>query len=92
MPQARVLKASELRRVLDHVATRPHAARNRAMLLLTHWAAMRIGEVAALRGKKPALLTGRATVGPDAAVDVPSEGVPQYMQLAPAVPSPPPLH
>ena len=49
MPQARVLKASELRRVLDHVATRPHAARNRAMLLLTHWAAMRIGEVAALR-------------------------------------------
>ena len=49
MPQARVLKASELRRVLDHVATRPHAARNRAMLLLTHWAAMRIGEVASLR-------------------------------------------
>ncbi len=49
MPQARVLKASELRRVLDHVATRPHGARNRVILLLTHWAAMRIGEVAALR-------------------------------------------
>lgn len=37
------------KQMLDHVATRPHAARNRAMLLLTHWAAMRIGEVAALR-------------------------------------------
>ena len=49
MPQARVLSSKELRRVLDHVATRPHAARNRTMLLLTHWAAMRIGEVAALR-------------------------------------------
>ena len=49
MPQAKVLTNKELRRVLDHVATRPHAARNRAILLLTHWAAMRIGEVAALR-------------------------------------------
>lgn len=49
MPQARVLSGKELRRVLDHVATRPHAARNRAIVLLTHWAAMRIGEVAALR-------------------------------------------
>lgn len=51
MPQARVLSSKELRKVLDHVATRPHAARNRAILLLTHWAAMRIGEVAALRVK-----------------------------------------
>lgn len=49
MSQARVLKARELRRVLDHVATRPHAVRNRVILLLTHWAGMRIGEVAALR-------------------------------------------
>ena len=49
MPQARVLSSRELRRVLDHVATRPHAARNRMIILLTHWAAMRIGEVAALR-------------------------------------------
>lgn len=49
MPQAKVLSGKELRRVLDHVATRPHAARNRVIILLTHWAAMRIGEVAALR-------------------------------------------
>ena len=49
MAQAKVLTTKELRRVLDHISTRPHAGRNRAILLLTHWAAMRIGEVAALR-------------------------------------------
>lgn len=48
MPQAKTLTSKELRRVLDYTATRPHAARNRAMLLLTHWAGMRVGEVAAL--------------------------------------------
>ena len=49
MGQAKSLSPRELRRVLDHLATRPHASRNRAMLLLTHWAGMRVGEVAALR-------------------------------------------
>ena len=49
MSQAKTLTARDLRRVLDHVATRPQAARNRLMLLMTHWAGMRIGEVAALR-------------------------------------------
>ncbi len=49
MSQAKTLTAKELRRVLDYVATRPQAARNRLMLLMTHWAGMRIGEVAALR-------------------------------------------
>jgi integrase/recombinase XerD len=48
MPQAKTLTAKELRRVLDHVATRKHAARNRLILLMTHWAGMRVGEVAAL--------------------------------------------
>ena len=48
MPQAKTLTSKELRRVLDYTATRPHAARNRAMLLLTHWSGMRVGEVAAL--------------------------------------------
>ena len=51
MSQARVLNPQELRKVLDHVATRRHSARNRAMLLLTHYAGMRVGEVAALRIK-----------------------------------------
>ena len=49
MSQAKTLTAKDLRRVLDHVATRPQAARNRLMLLMTHFAGMRIGEVAALR-------------------------------------------
>ena len=49
MSQAKTLTPQELRRVLDYVATRKHAARNRAMVLMTHWAGMRVGEVAALR-------------------------------------------
>lgn len=49
MSQAKTLSQQELRRVLDYVATRKHAARNRAMLLMTHYAGMRVGEVAALR-------------------------------------------
>jgi integrase/recombinase XerD len=49
MSQAKVLNPTELRRVLDYVATRRHSARNRTALLLTHYAGMRVGEVAALR-------------------------------------------
>ena len=49
MPQARVLTERELRKVLSYCSTQPHAARNRAMLLCTHMAGMRIGEVAGLR-------------------------------------------
>jgi integrase/recombinase XerD len=47
--QAKTLTQLELRRVLDYIATRPHAVRNRAMLLATHLAGMRVGEVASLR-------------------------------------------
>ena len=47
--QAKTLTQSELRRVLDYIATRPHALRNRVMLLITHYAGMRVGEVASLR-------------------------------------------
>ena len=49
MSQARVLTERELRKVLSFCNTQPHAARNRAMLLCTHQAGMRVGEVAALR-------------------------------------------
>ena len=41
MSQAKTLTQPELRRVLDFVATRKHAARNRAMLLITHLARLR---------------------------------------------------
>lgn len=49
MAQAKTLTATELRRVLDYVATRPHAARNRAIVLCGHWAGLRAGETASLR-------------------------------------------
>jgi integrase/recombinase XerD len=49
MKQAKTLTGKELRRVLDYVATRPHAARNRAIIMCTHFAGMRVGECAALR-------------------------------------------
>ena len=49
MPQAKTLTDKELRKVLNYIALRKHASRNRAMLLITHWAGMRVGEVAALR-------------------------------------------
>lgn len=49
MSQAKILTSAELRRVLDHVATRPHAERNRAMVLCSHYGGMRVKEIAALR-------------------------------------------
>ena len=49
MAQARTLNSTELQQVLNHVQTRKYAARNQAMLLLTHWAGLRVGEVAVLR-------------------------------------------
>lgn len=47
--QAKTLNAAELRRVLDYIATRKHAARNRAALVMTYMSGMRCGEVASLR-------------------------------------------
>ena len=47
--QAKTLTTQEIRRVLDYIATRNHAARNRAMLLITYQAGLRVGEVAALQ-------------------------------------------
>jgi integrase/recombinase XerD len=49
MAQARVLTEKELRKVLSFCNTQPHSARNKTMLLCTHMAGMRVGEVAALR-------------------------------------------
>lgn len=47
--QAKTLNERELQRLLDYVAKTKQAKRNRAILLLTHLAGMRIGEVAAVR-------------------------------------------
>lgn len=46
--QAKTLTQTELRRVLDYVATRKHAARNRAIIMTTFLSGMRVGEVASL--------------------------------------------
>lgn len=48
MPQAKVLTEKELKRALSVVAGHKHADRDRLALLLTHWAGMRVCEVAAL--------------------------------------------
>jgi len=49
MAQAKTFKAEELEQVLEYVKLSKYAQRNRAILLLTHWAGLRVGEVAALR-------------------------------------------
>jgi integrase/recombinase XerD len=49
MPQARTLKERELKQLLGFIGIRKHALRNRIVVLLGHWAGMRVGEIAALR-------------------------------------------
>lgn len=49
MAQAKTLTPQELRQALGQASLSRHAARDKAMLLLTHLAGMRVGEVAALR-------------------------------------------
>jgi integrase/recombinase XerD len=48
MAQAKVITEQELKRALGMVTGRKHAARDRLALLLTHWADIRVCEVAAL--------------------------------------------
>jgi integrase/recombinase XerD len=49
MAQAKTLNQAEIGQLLSHINTRKYAAQNRSMMLLTHWAGLRIGEVAGLR-------------------------------------------
>ena len=49
MAQAATLTQQQLQRVLDYLRTRRHYKRNRTIILLTHYAMLRVGEVAALR-------------------------------------------
>jgi len=48
MKQARTLNDNELKLLLLYISTRKYAARDRAIVLLTYWGGMRIGECAAL--------------------------------------------
>lgn len=47
--QAKTLTEQDLNRVLEYINGHAHAARNRAMLLMTYYSGMRVGEVASLR-------------------------------------------
>jgi len=49
MAQAKTLTATDIEQLLNYISKRKYAARNRSMMLLTHWAGLRIGEVACLR-------------------------------------------
>ena len=49
MGQAKTFTEAELKQLLAFIATQPHAARNRAMVLMTFWAGLRVGEFAQLR-------------------------------------------
>ena len=51
MKKARILTKQELRRVLDHIATRPHAARNKALIFTMRYAGLRACEAASLKIK-----------------------------------------
>ena len=47
--QAKTITPQDMRRLLDFVAANKHGVRNRTMLLATHLAGMRVGEVSSLR-------------------------------------------
>ena len=49
MGQAKTFTTEEFDAVLSFVAKRRHALRNRMMILMSFWAGMRVGEIAALR-------------------------------------------
>ena len=49
MAQAITLTPAEIEKLLSHINTLMYAARNRSMMLLTHWGGLRIGEVAGQR-------------------------------------------
>lgn len=47
--KAKTLNQQEIRRVLDHISTRKHAVRNRAILQTSFLSGMRVGEIASLK-------------------------------------------
>lgn len=60
LKRARTLNDKELNLLLLYVKTRKYAARDRAIVLLTYWGGMRIGEVSALKIKD--VLAADATI------------------------------
>ena len=60
MAQAKTLSESEIKIALAVVSTGRHAARDRALILTSFWAGMRVGEISAL--------TMRDVIGPDKSI------------------------
>lgn len=63
---ARALTSNEMRRLLVHVGRQRHALRNTTQVLLTCWAGLRVGEIAALRYND--VVDGQLRVRPEIAV------------------------
>jgi integrase/recombinase XerD len=51
MKQAKVLSGAEMKRLLAVIEAGKHAARNRAALMLSHLAGLRVGEIASLKAR-----------------------------------------
>lgn len=49
MPQAKTLKDSELKKLLQFISSGRNANRNRCMILISFWSGMRVGEIASLK-------------------------------------------
>ena len=49
MAQAKTLTKEELDRVLEYVKTRRYAQRDRALILISYYSGLRVGEIALLR-------------------------------------------
>ena len=76
--KAKTLNSQEIRRVLDHISTRKHSVRNRAILQTSFLSGMRVGEIASLKYrdvvdgegniKNQILLTADMTKGSEARI------------------------
>jgi integrase/recombinase XerD len=90
MKQAKVLNDGEMKRLLAVIAQRKHAARDRAALMLSFYAGLRVGEIAALtmgdvldaqgRIRDRILLRAEITKGGQARVVFPSDRLHQELQ------------
>ena len=88
--KAKTLNQQEIRRVLDFIASRKHAVRNRAILQTSFLSGMRVGEIASLRYgdvvgsdgkiKDQVLLTADMTKGSEARIVFISERLSKELQ------------
>ena len=93
--KAKTLNQQEIRRVLDHISTRKHAMRNRAIVQTSFLSGMRVGEIASLNYKdivdsegqikNQVLLTADMTKGSEARIVFISEKLRKELQAYVAI-------